>query len=103
IGAGKQQARPLHKFFAGINSSLWIIRAALVAFFIKLAIALNTFGTNDVASFYVFARSLHDHGLEWTYRNGGPWSSNYPVFNHPPLTAYGLQFIEALSRVEFFR
>ena len=84
------------------NPSL-VVGIALVACFAKLAIALNTFGTNDVAALYIFARSLHDHGLEWTYRNGVPWSSNLPVFNHPPLTAYYLEFIDALSRNEFFR
>ncbi len=47
-----------------------IVTAAFIAFFLKLAIAYNTFGTNDVASFYMFAGSLRDHGLEWTYRNG---------------------------------
>jgi uncharacterized membrane protein len=41
--------------------------------------------------------------LEWTYRNGVPWGSNLPVFNHPPLTAYYLELINALSRNEFFR
>lgn len=47
----------------------------------KLAIAYNTFGTNDVETFYLFAGSLRDHGLEWTYRNGFFFFSNFPVFN----------------------
>lgn len=64
---------------------------------------MNTFGSNDVAAFYIFSRSLHDHGLEWTYRNGIPWGSNLPVFNHPPLTAYYLELIGTLSSNEFFR
>lgn len=75
-----------------------IIGAALVAFIIKLAIAYNTFGTNDVAAFYMFAGSLHEHGLEWTYRNGVIFFSNFPVFNHPPLTAYYLELIGELSK-----
>jgi uncharacterized membrane protein len=97
------QSRPLQKSAARVDPCFWIIGAALVAFVIKLAIALNTFGTNDVAAFYIFARSLHDHGLQWTYQNGVAWSANYPVFNHPPLTAYYLECIEALSRFEFCR
>lgn len=104
VNTEEQQARRLRKFCARIDStSIWVVGAALVALLMKLAIALNTFGTNDVAALYMFARSLHDHGLEWTYRNGVPWSSNSPVFNHPPLTAYYLQLIEALSRNEFLR
>jgi len=69
---------------------------ALVATVLKLAIALNTFGTNDVAAFYMFSRSLADHGLEWTYQT-------FPAFNHPPLTANYLQLIGYLSHQEFFR
>jgi len=85
------------------RSIVWILGTALVALFIKVAIAYNTFGTNDVVAFYTFARSLNDHGLEWTYRNGVVWFSNFPVFNHPPLPAYFLQFIDSLSRQAFFR
>ena len=98
-----RQSLPWQNPAAQVNDSFWIIGAALVAFAIKLAIALNTFGTNDVAAFYVFARSLHDHGLQWTYQNGSPWSGNSPVFNHPPLIAYYLECIEALSRIDICR
>ena len=94
---------PLAKISGRDRSIVWIFGTALVALFIKLAIAYNTFGTNDVVAFYTFARSLNDHGLEWTYRNGVVWFSNFPVFNHPPLTAYFLQFIDSLSRQAFFR
>ena len=87
--------------------AFWIIALGLVATVLKLAIALNTFGTNDVAAFYMFSRSLADHGLEWTYQNGVVWfsgrASPLPIFNHPPLTAYYLQFIGCLSQQEFFR
>jgi hypothetical protein len=80
------------------RENVLIIGVALIAFWLKLAIAYNTFGTNDVASFYMFAGSLRDHGLEWTYRNGVIFFSNFPVFNHPPLTAYYLELIGNLSR-----
>ncbi len=80
-----------------------IVGTALVAFVLKLAIAYNTFGTNDVAAFYMFAGSLREHGLEWTYRNGVIFFSNFPVFNHPPLTAYYLELIGNLSRSQFFQ
>src|SRR5882762_4365036 len=67
-----------------------IIALALVALTLKLAIAYNTIGTNDVVFFYGFAKVLSEHGLEWTYQH-----SRY--FNHPPLTAYYLRGIFALT------
>jgi uncharacterized membrane protein len=85
-----------------VRPAFWITALAVIATAIKIAIAFNTFGTNDVAAFYTFARSLTDHGLEWTYQNGVVWFSG-PVFNHPPLTAYYLQFISYLSHQEIFR
>jgi Gpi18-like mannosyltransferase len=67
-----------------------IVALALVAMTLKLAIAYNTIGTNDVVFFYGFAKVLSEHGLEWTYQH-----SRY--FNHPPLTAYYLRGIYALT------
>lgn len=96
IDAGAQSAI-LEKCRIG-RTNVLIVGAALVAFFLKLAIACNTFGTNDVAAFYMFAGSLRDHGLEWTYRNGVVFFTNFPVFNHPPLTAYYLESIDNLSK-----
>lgn len=86
-----------------LSPGFWITALAFLALLIKLAVASNTFGTNDVAAFYTFSRSLADHGLEWTYQNGVVWFSGRPIFNHPPLVAYYLQFIRALSQQEFFR
>jgi Gpi18-like mannosyltransferase len=68
----------------------WIVALALVAMTLKLAIAYNTIGTNDAVFFYGFAKVLSEHGLEWTYQH-----SRY--FNHPPLTAYYLRGIFALT------
>jgi hypothetical protein len=67
-----------------------IVALALVALTLKLAIAYNTIGTNDAVFFYGFAKILNQHGLEFTYQH-----SRY--FNHPPLTAYYLRGILALS------
>ena len=88
---------------AVLSSGIWITALAVLALLIKIAIAANTFGTNDVAAFYTFSRSLADHGLEWTYQNGVVWFSSRPIFNHPPLIAYYLQFIRYLSQQDFFR
>ena len=68
----------------------FILALALVALTLKLAIAYNTIGTNDAVFFYGFAKVLSEHGLEWTYQH-----SRY--FNHPPLTAYYLRAIYALT------
>jgi hypothetical protein len=68
----------------------FILALALVALTLKLAIAYNTIGTNDAVFFYGFAKVLSEHGLEWTYQH-----SRY--FNHPPLTAYYLRGIYALT------
>jgi uncharacterized membrane protein len=67
-----------------------IIALALVALTLKLAIAYNTIGTNDAVVFYGFGKVLSQHSLEWTYQH-----SRY--FNHPPLTAYYLRGIYALT------
>lgn len=91
------------KSAARSRATIWIVVAGLVGLFLKLAIAYNTFGTNDVYTFYTFARSLSDHGLEWTYRQGVPGLASTPIFNHPPVTSYFLRFIYALSQNETLR
>src|SRR5437588_4451551 len=68
----------------------FIVALALVAMALKLAIAYNTIGTNDAVFFYGFAKVLNEHGLQWTYEH-----SRY--FNHPPLTAYYLRGMFALT------
>jgi hypothetical protein len=70
--------------------NLWIVGLALIALMLKLVIAFNTVGTNDAVSFYGFAKVLSQHGLEWAYRH-------IMYFNHPPLIAYYLRGIYALT------
>ena len=72
--------------------AFWVVAAALGAAALKLCIALNTEGTNDVFFFFKFAQNLTQHGLEWTYRY-------QPRFNHPPLTSYFLRGIYSLGAV----
>jgi Gpi18-like mannosyltransferase len=81
---------------AWIRTNLGIVGLALVALALKLMIASNTFGTNDVVTFYHFGKALNEKGLEWTYRH-----SMY--FNHPPLIAYYLQAIYRVNQQPFFR
>jgi Glycosyltransferase family 87 len=75
---------------------LWVLVAASAALALKLIIACNTFGTNDVITFYEFAKALHLHGLEWTYKNS-------ISFNHPPVTAYYLRAVYHLDHLPFCR
>jgi hypothetical protein len=75
---------------------LLVTALAFLALLVKIMIALNTLGTNDVVLFYEFGRILTQHGLEWTYRH-----SIY--FNHPPLTAYFLQAIYYLDHQVWFQ
>jgi len=74
------------------RTTFWIALATLLATAVKAAIAWNTIGTNDVVTFYRFAESLQNHGLEWTYAHN-------IAFNHPPLTAYFLIGIYKLSQL----
>jgi Gpi18-like mannosyltransferase len=78
------------------SPAFWVIAAALVALALKLCIALNTEGTNDVVFFYQFANDLAQHGLEWTYRH-------QPKFNHPPLVSYFLRGICSLGYTRAFQ
>jgi uncharacterized membrane protein len=71
-----------------------VLIAAGIALILKLLIAWNTFGTNDVVTFYLFGKSLTGGGLEWTYQNT-------ILFNHPPLVAYYLRAIYSLHHVPF--
>jgi hypothetical protein len=73
-----------------------VLIAAGIALVVKLLMAWNTFGTNDVVNFYFVSKSLVNHGLKWTYQNA-IW------FNHPPLTAYYLRAIYALHHLPFLQ
>src|SRR4051812_34670421 len=88
IGDRAWEQAPIPPTIEAGRLGVWIVSAALFATVVKLAIAYSTFGTNDAMTFYLFARSLSDHGLEWTYQHGVVWMSSSTLFNHPPLTAF---------------
>lgn len=69
-----------------------VLFAAGVALIIKLLIAWNTIGTNDVVSFYFFGKSLAQGGLESTY-------ISQVSFNHPPLVA---AFVRGIYQLDHF-
>ena len=74
----------------GQNRTLWFVGLSILAFALKVYMALLTFGTNDVVTFFQFAGKLSTHGLAWTYQHD-------ISFNHPPLTAYYLCLIHKLD------
>ena len=77
-----------------VRPAFWVGAAAVIALVLKLVIAFNTFGTNDVFRFYEFAIALDRGGLEQIYRQQAD-------FNHPPLVAYYLTAIYRLGRLPF--
>ena len=78
------------------NPNAWILAAAAVALGLKLCLALNTIGTNDVRSFYSFGHSIATRGLEQTYRDS-------VAFNHPPLVGWYLHLIYDLDQSPVLR
>ena len=74
---------------------VYVLIAAVIALIVKLGIAWNTFGTNDVLTFYLFGRTIAEEGLAAMYRTT-------ILFNHPPLTAYYLEWIYHLQRLPAF-
>ncbi len=89
IAVAPQREKVRDRLAPGRRAVLIVAGIALIA---KLLIAWNTFGTNDVLTFYVFGKSLANHGLEWTYQST-------ILFNHPPLTAYYLRAIYSLHHI----
>lgn len=75
---------------------LLVLCLALVALFLKLALAYDTVGTNDGVFFYGSAQLISKNGLTWLYQN-----SIY--FNHPPLTGYYLRAIYLLTEQSWSR
>ncbi len=69
-----------------------VLIAAGVALIVKVLIAWNTIGTNDVIAFYHFGKSLTESGLEATY-------VSQVSFNHPPIVAAFLRGIYQFDHV----
>jgi Glycosyltransferase family 87 len=73
-----------------------IVALAGIAALFKIAIALTTFGTNDVVAFYQFSKAIETHGLTWTYQHS-------VLFNHPPLVGYSLGALAWLDHQAIFQ
>ena len=68
-----------------------IVSAALFAFALKILLALNTFGTNDV---YAWERFAH-----WTKIFGAAIYGVDPAFNHPPSMIHALRVLLELANI----
>ncbi len=73
----------------------WVLVAALLAVALKVAWATNSIGSDDILSFYKFARVLDRTGLCVLYTID-------PHFNHTPLTGGLLMILSRLSGGEAF-
>lgn len=81
--------------------------AVLVAFCLKLLLAIATYGTNDVFTWEAFDRKLHTSGAQTLYREGaesawqmdGKTYTRPQVFNHPPLVLRLLQLWHLAEQV----
>ena len=74
---------------SGPNQRLWLV-CGVLALCVKLALAINTIGTNDVVTWHWFANSIDAHGPLWLYHSD-------PLFNHPPFMSRVLTVINWLA------
>lgn len=64
----------------------WSVLAAaiVISFGIKLALALSTYGTNDILTWEKSAAKIAAHDELRLYREGNRFGQRRQVFNHPP-------------------
>jgi hypothetical protein len=73
------------------GSTMWILVAALLATAVKIAIALTTYGTDDVMLYFQYGRTVNAHGLAKAFQD--------PQFNLTPLAAgYPALLMDVLAR-----
>lgn len=80
-------------------SNRWLLviaLAALIAFAVKITIALTTYGTNDVSYWAWFLERLHESGGVGLYHSTDP-SNGTKFFNHPPFMIRALQVMNWLT------
>lgn len=73
-----------------MNPRALVLLLAIAALAAKLYCAATTIGSSDVAFFYDYARTIHDHGLLAMYRKT-------PFFNHTPLVGWFSEAAYALA------
>ena len=82
-------AAPAQRRILGLPPLLFA--AALLAFALKLLLALRTTGTNDIRSFMYFLLEYDSWGIRRTY-------ADEPEFNHPPFILHWLAALRWLYR-----
>lgn len=80
---------------------LWA--AALGSLLLKLALAWNTFGTNDILLWQGAAQRIETQGIAALYRERIPEVYQgrelvLELYNHPPMVSYGLAGLSRLER-----
>lgn len=71
---------------------LVVLVLALVTTVLKLLVAANTFGTNDVRYWLIFSNAVREHGPIGIYGA----DLGRALYNHPPLSSYLLEVINWL-------
>ena len=74
---------------------LVVLAAAGLVTVVKLWLAWQTFGSNDVGHFLDFAKYVHKYGPIGIY---GHWDLIPPPYNHPPLIGWMLSAMNFVSR-----
>src|SRR5947209_8047890 len=87
-------------FEAVIRGHWWVLALALlISFGLKLTLALNTYGTNDVVYWEESAKKISAHQELKLYREGNGVGNYQQTFNHPPFMLRVLQAWDLLARV----
>ncbi|MCL4385685.1 MAG: glycosyltransferase 87 family protein [Cyanobacteria bacterium] len=73
------------------NKKLFLL-LILFGIILRIVLAFNSFGSNDIFTWYNFANKLNKYGLGYLYKND-------PNFNHPPIMGYYAGIILWLSKV----
>jgi hypothetical protein len=87
------------------QSLLWLSIAAAIAFTLKIALAINTYGAIDIMTWERDLTKIETEGVWPLYRDGIPYVSAKGVqtsiqpFIHPPFMVHVLRFWGLLARI----
>lgn len=75
--------------------SFWIVYAvATLAMLCKLFVSYHVYGTNDVTSWFSFAKYIQEYGTFNIY-------PHFPFYNHPPFISWLLKFMPTQNEAGF--
>ena len=91
-------------FEAVIRGHWWVLALALlISFGLKLTLALNTYGTNDVVYWEESAKKISVQQELNLYREGNNVGNSQQAFNHPPFMLRVLHAWDLLAGVSGHR